>query len=196
MPRTETTIRTLLTFSELSPERQQAAIDYYRENYAADDADTWSDEWRGSMDGAREAFNFKDAEGRNAWNAGYPGTYRTVDTDPALPENEETGEPVNLKGVRAWKWAVREWLPLIESECPWTGYCGDEAFLAPMRKFLASPSSFDSLESVLEDCASSFVKAWESDIDYCYEDDTIRDRLSDGIDEWEWNAGSESGRPV
>jgi hypothetical protein len=79
------------------------------------------------------------------------------------------GDPERKNKARRWHNAS---LTEESSSCPFTGYCGDEDLLDPLRKFLAEGVKADearpatqrsTLADLLDDCVSSWLRAYEAD---------------------------------
>ena len=70
-----------------------------------------------------------------------------------------------LKGVRLWKFLVNNYAKEVEKDCPFTGYCMDEALLDPIRRFLERPDQDTSLRDLIEDSLNSWLHACERDHD-------------------------------
>lgn len=52
---------------------------------------------------------------------------------------------------------------LKETCCPFTGYCGDEDFLGPIREFILSPCKYTTLPNLIESCVEEVLKSMEKD---------------------------------
>ena len=132
----------------------------------------WADEWRNSLDAFAKIAPLSIGE----WNVGYPGTYVSFTMD----EDDNYGNGIEeLSGVRAWKWLVNNgWKKLADGQdCPFTGYCGDETLLDPIREALANPSRIVSLYDVFNDCLQSWAHGFEADIDHWESDEAIREDI-------------------
>lgn len=158
--RTET--RTLYTYDELSERAQERARDGARSSGWYGDA--WAEEWRDTLKSASAVFGVSVD-----WEVGGRGTYCSVTFDVA-----DVGE---LRGVRAWKYAHAQWAEAIAAECPFTGYCGDESFLDPLRAFLKRPALDVTLADVFVDCGASWASAWESDMEFQQSDEYVGEDL-------------------
>lgn len=62
------------------------------------------------------------------------------------------------------------------TDCPFTGFCADDAMLQPMRDFVADPTSrpatYD-LNDLMGDCVSAFNSAWLRDCEWYMSDECI-----------------------
>ena len=54
---------------------------------------------------------------------------------------------------------------ILDNCCPLTGYCVDDAILAPIYKFMASPDNYQTLEDIMNDCLQSWVYACRDDVE-------------------------------
>lgn len=180
--RTETT--TVYRFSELSEEAQQRAVEKHAETA---DTDAWEAEWQDSLKCAQEVLSGLGLSWKvSDWNVSPwrpSGVYACVDCDPDdLTEDGRgwyTGDKP-LRGVRLWKWLhANGWAKAIAKDCPFTGYCADEAFLAPLREFMRRPHRNIGIDDLLTDCAESWARAWADDIEYQASEECARQYLTD-----------------
>lgn len=156
-------------FSELSDEAKTNAIEHARNNGWYGDA--WEAEWRRSLDKASDALGFKV----NNWSVGGRGTFCSIELDESIGE---------LSGVRAWKWLQNNGvLDAIKEHGPFTGYCGDESLLGPLRDFIRMPDS-QTLEDIYQDCVSSWAHAWERDMEWQQSDEYIAEDLEANVHEF------------
>jgi len=112
-----------------------------------------------------------------------------------------------LAGVRLWKYLqnngyltiANKWHPkhskrgpvvsVLDGECPFTGYCFDETLIDPIREFIARPDNSKTMQDLINDSASRWVKAYLADWEYAYTDESIIDALD--ANEYEF---TESGK--
>jgi hypothetical protein len=52
-----------------------------------------------------------------------------------------------------------------ETCCPFTGYCGDEDFLDPIREFILDPCKYTTLPDLIESCIEEVLESMENDYD-------------------------------
>ena len=154
---------TLYHYGELSESAQERARDNARSSGWVGDA--WNQEWRESLERAYAALDFPAGEAPDWEVSRYSGSYCR------LPEHENS----NLAGVRAWKFIQANYARVL-ADCPFTGYCGDDAFLDPLRAFLKRPTAA-TLQEVFQDCADSWAQAFEADIVSQFEDEYVADFL-------------------
>ncbi len=219
MPRTET--RTLFTFSELSPEAQDRAIQAYRDSGACeDDATAWDHEWRESRaamvklferelcatlqlhryDGSlcdvvcpaeSQADDWTDDLGAHAMQGIRLRTYVLNNLDTALVYDDASLKAKRRRYLTGSLIGREHYRTLSAGDivdCPFTGTGMDESYLAPLRAFLADPRKDGMLRWDMEDLARECIEggdqAWESEREYAYSDDAIRERLHDGDTEY------------
>lgn len=148
---------TLYSYDELTPEAQEKACEAYRSNGMDYH---WSSEWRDSLRGFLGAFpvNLKN------WSVSTCGQtwfkYAMMNDDEA----DLTGQ------------ALADILPVLGEECPFTGYCGDESFLAPYRAFMLKPDE-RSYSELMSDCLDSGFNDWQADMEHQESDEYIVDFL-------------------
>lgn len=159
--RTET--RTLYRYSELSPEAQGRACEEARA--AGWGEDCWSAEWRQALEGACVALGWSV----KGWSV---GAFSDADCRLEVPESGA------LVGVRAWKFLQNSGaFDVIAGDCPFTGYCGDESFLAPLRKFQARPDPRLTLAELAEQCGDAWARDWRADMEHSLSDEAIGESL-------------------
>lgn len=73
-------------------------------------------------------------------------------------------------------WQLTRWEePTKENSCPFTGYCGDESFLDPIREFLRRPDNETTLYELAKKATESWAEGWRMDMasqrsdEYLYE---------------------------
>jgi len=163
MPRTITT--TVYEFEELDDDAKQNAIESH--NLArAGEGSPWEHEWRDTLNTAIQAL---DLEHRNWY----------LETESLTPRDRAVGE---LEGVRAWKWLHNNDVPEVIGEigsCPFTGYCGDESFLEPLRTFLRRPEAGTDLDQLFRECLQSWARDWEADDEYQRSEEVVSGLLVD-----------------
>lgn len=82
----------------------------------------------------------------------------------------------DFSGVRLWKYLMKNYIfesarhnkrgeSILRGNCPFTGYCLDENFLDPIRKFIERPTNI-SFKELMEKCVYEALKGIEQDYDY------------------------------
>lgn len=159
---------TVYTFDELSDDAKARALDSYRDKFSHFIGSDWSEEWRRSIESAQDAFGFRIRD----WSVNqfdYSFSRLVIDDLGDFPENPS--------GVRLWKYLRNSGLAdRVSDDCPWTGYCGDEAFLDPFRDFMLRPDA-RSWGELVADCVESFFRVWQLDVEYQYSDEAIRETI-------------------
>ena len=111
-----------------------------------------------------------------------------------VPKREDM---LNRTKNRARKWHNAR-LVEEESSCPFTGYCGDEDLLDPLRKFLAEGFKADearpvtqrsTLTDLLDDCVRSWLKSFEEDYEYQHTLECFKEMAE--TDGWEFTENGE-----
>lgn len=97
------------------------------------------------------------------------------------PEQEPTG-------VRLWKWIVNQsgWTAYCNGDCPFTGYCGDEPLMDPIREFIARPTQGTTLADLLGECVHRWAIEWRNDMECQCEDESLIDAIE--ANEYEFTA--------
>ena len=176
---------TLYAFSELSEEAQARAIDTASQDpYRGSD---WDNEWRDSLTEACKVLPMRV----DRWEVNYCGSYACAEF------TEEYGyyqDAESLSGVRAWKWLHNNGIAEAIGEpgsCPFTGYTGDESLLDPLRSFLRAPDACTLGELMLQ-CADSWAQGWQTDIEWQFSEECLREELESDDEEVYLADGSRS----
>lgn len=181
---------TTYSFSELSLEAQQNAIDNFiqskREYF-------WGNEGIQSIKEGLEFFGAKLADY-------LVGPYSHSYANFYYPENKDisgmrlrTYLQNNFYGAfftrnaqgeykkRGEKWAYKRYskIQYKKTECPFTGYCVDESFMLPMWQFLARPTDI-SLVDLLGECVNSAISDIVLDMEYQDSEEFARNELLNG----------------
>ena len=181
MTRFETTTVELFAFSELDSEAREVAVSERMTRNAEDPI--WCDEWRDSLTGGADAFGLTIQDWRvDPWGASYvtmAADWEGLCLDYGYGGDEPTG-------VRLWKLlgrVIREWeessgkVMLNGGGCPFTGYCGDENFLDPLREFMSRPKAGVDFETLMGECCDSWAKGYASDLEWQAGEERARDEL-------------------
>lgn len=164
MPRTIET--TVYQFDELSERAKERARDWYRSGVCW----SWSEEWWDSAQAFSQIAPIKITEAD--YNRAHVSYRWTGDDDVA-----------NLEGVRAWKWLHNNgWFEWAAREktgaCTLTGYCGDAPFADPLiDDYLHHPARVPDLKQVFYEMAQSWVREAQSDMEYCYSDESVDENI-------------------
>lgn len=152
-------------FDELSEKAQEKAIQDYIDS---EREYSWMDDNIESIKQGLTHFGFSMG---NRYRIEYASANRSY-----VPIEGHDDEVRELSGVRLWKYLTNNHLdywckyekkrkPLLEGNCPFTGYCVDENFLDPIRNFMKKPTDISFIE-LMEECVYEGLKAIEVDFDY------------------------------
>lgn len=172
------TIRTkVYQFNELSESAQSTAISNFinleREFF-------WGDEWMQSLKQGLEFYGFELGNRYSIDYSSASGSYA-----PVISNHDNNIE--DLSGVRLWKYLQNNYStyfckydkkqkPTLDGNCPFTGYCGDENFLEPIREFIKKPSNI-TFSELMEECVFNTLKGCEQDHDYQNSEEYAREEL-------------------
>ena len=161
----------LYKFDELSEEAKEKAF----ENWSNSEREYfWMDENLESLKQGLQHFGF---ELKN-WSIDYYCATNAYLKIVYQNSNGYVDEEDTLSGVRLWKFINNNMLDywckykkkyqrgkLLNGSCPFTGYCGDESFLAPIRTFMKQPEDI-TFQELMEECAHEVMKAIEADYEF------------------------------
>lgn len=71
----------------------------------------------------------------------------------------------------------RSRIKIINTCCPFTGVCFDEDILEPIRKFIAKPNKYTTLENILRECVSSCEQSADRVVEYENSFEYIKDTI-------------------
>lgn len=198
MPTTITT--TVYSFDELSDDAKQHAIDQERRNGRSCPTEIpWCSEYGDSLQAFCERFGVTTKVGYDdrsyiqestlpEYGENIQGlrlrTYLLNNYDDVLYQREEryAEQSLSLLEMMAGRQRKSRISRIFREEtcCPFTGFCGDENLLDPIRAFVKDPTSkpatYD-LNDLLTDCVHSFNLAWEAEVNDYYSDETISEYL-------------------
>lgn len=162
----------VFTYDELSPEAQEAAIAEVRD--AWDHAEHISEEYLATLKAAEEAFHL----GRTQFEVDYGRGWAKPDFS-GWYDYDDSHVGMTARGDEARAYFRENWGKLLDSkECPWTGYCCDEALLRGLREFLADEEDQSStVKEVLVFCFDSWAQAWGDEIEYLHSDEAVAETI-------------------
>lgn len=153
-------------YAELGGKAQKVALNNMREGMEFH----WGDEYIDSIKKGCEHFDFE----LKHWSIDWDSSARSSFT-LSSSHSEEVDE---LSGARLWKFIQNNsYLKyrnkyhnnrldnLLDGDCPFTGYCGDENFLDAVREFIAKPTNM-TFKELIEECVERTIKAGCADWDY------------------------------
>src|SRR5690606_34647261 len=151
-------------FEELSEEAKDRA--YYK----------WLDrrEYPWARDNEASLYAFAEMFGVKIIDYGYGGGSR-----PYIRYETSDWDGYRLKGVRLWKFLMNNYAKEVEKDCPFTGYCMDEALLDPIRRFLERPERDTSLRDLVEESLNAWLHACERDHDDWFSRDMFEQEAED-----------------
>jgi hypothetical protein len=154
----------IYTYEELTPEAREKACEQYRQ--AGMDYH-WSDEWRDSLKGFSDTFPIR----LRTWEV---STHSHTSFNFGMTNDNIE----DVKGVRLYKYLQNNYnmKDLLSGNCPFTGYCGDESFLAPLQAFMKKPDN-RTFRELMNDCLENGFSDWQKDMEYQESDDYIADHL-------------------
>ncbi len=190
--RTETV--TIYKFSELSEKGKKTAIENHRENYTEF---FWVDEWMQSVKKGLEAFGAKlknwDIDCQNINCSSWQIENHNDNTEQMtgrrlrtwllnnyshnFSEAKHYGEFLpkeKRKGNKYYPYYSK--IQKVKTECPFTGYCGDEYFLDVFREFIKKPDG-RTLDELLEDATEKAFRGMERDCEWQLSDEYISEEL-------------------
>ena len=149
MPTTKTV--TLYKYEELSPKAQEKALEtHQRLNVEF----AWEYDWQQSLEKCLQHFDLR------------------INHRESLEFLNDALE--HLKGIRLWKF-INACYTIPEESCPFTGYCGDDSFLHPVRKFLLRPDTDTTGYELFRDCLYSWQQDVEGDHEYQLSEDNLKE---------------------
>lgn len=156
------------TFDELSDDAKEKAFERFLNT---DREYFWMDENKHSIEKGLEHFNCSMG---NRWEIDWSSANQSY--VPVVIDLQYSDEIAELSGVRLWKFINngymqyfckydKKYKPLLDGNCPFTGYCVDENFLDPIRNFMKKPTN-TTFKELMEECVYECLKAIEADYDH------------------------------
>lgn len=167
--RTYTETKTVYTFDEL-PRSVQVDV---MQNYRMNDEFPWERDWAESLDAFCEWLCVKGV----TYEYGCRGAYISFTTCSLTPP--DGFEEFVMRGVRLWKWLQTN-LEVPKNSCPFTGYCGDEDLLEPLRSFLEDPRTQPTsvtMSELVQKCLERWLSCASMDLDYWDSEECIIEEI-------------------
>lgn len=161
---------TLYKFSELSEESKKVAIGHKRD---IDCEFHWFYDYLNSLKSGLKFFNFELKDYSIDW-----GTFEFCEFEIKASFDDSI---LSLYGIRLYKYIVNNYDIKNLKDCPFTGYCGDEDFLAPVRDFLKKPYDI-TFEHLMEKCCERLIKSGCDDYEHQISDERISEQLENSDD--------------
>lgn len=163
----------LYKFEELDDKAKERAI---RQEYDSRcvEGNPWGSEWISAWEAIKTEFHINDRGNKE---------YATwINPDEGYWDDNITGEA-------AWQYVKDNWGSF--EDCPWTGFCADESFLDPIRKWVADMKSRPDWETLsvwelIKECVRSFKRCWDQDNEDYYSDEQITEYLIDDPNNYEY----------
>jgi len=133
-------------FEELSEEAKDRALEDWCA-FLFDSGFAWADEY---FDSIKEGIKAFDCDLKD-WSIDWLDENRSSVKVSAW----ETGEDEEERDLEAILTDDYKEKIFSEGGCPFTGFCGDEDFLDPIRDFLKKPDKETTMEELMRDCAYS-----------------------------------------
>ena len=142
-------------YNELSEEAKETALDEWIDSISEF---VWMDEYLDSIQAGLKAFDCT----LDDYNIDWLDTNRTSIKISAW-DLEEDKEERDIETV-----LNEDYKDVIFSKdgCPFTGFCGDENFLDPIRAFLKNPDKETTMKELMDDCVYSVLTAARKDAEY------------------------------
>lgn len=68
-------------------------------------------------------------------------------------------------------------IQLVDTSCPFTGYCADESLLDPIRKFMKAGSAPLTYQQLMEDCLHSWGRTCRDDMAWILADEQVDEAI-------------------
>lgn len=155
------------TFEELSDEAKQKAIETYRNS---EHGFFWQNEWQDSLDAFCKEFGLD---------------WKSWDIYQGIEMQQGADEFPDVYGSKL-KWHLNRFhlkkknehgRKMLDGHCYFTGFCGDEDILDPIRKFMKDKKATDTFHDLMYACLQSWLSAVRADYESQQEDDYIKEHL-------------------
>ena len=168
--------KTIITYSfdELDQEIQEKIAETWRAN----DCFFWSDEWIDSLKGFAEYFgiNLKDWS-VDSYGPSYVNFDFKWDDQQRYKDSDDSLARSEISGFRLYKMLLNRYSADSMESCCFTGYCGDEALMKPIREFIKKPSKYFDFNYLIDCCFDEWIKAFKKDIEHWESFDCIKEEI-------------------
>jgi len=168
--------QTIITYSfdELPIETQEQIADSWRDG----DYFFWGDEWQDSLHKFANYFGLHVEDWRiDLWGQSYVKFYFYDDDYDKFYDDPNSLARSDISGVRLYKKLINRYDAHDMKDCPFTGYCGDESLLKPIRDFIKRPCKHTSFYELIDECFDNWIREYKADIEYWESFDCIRDEI-------------------
>lgn len=164
-------------FDELEENVRQRIVNHWRD----DDSFFWSEDWINSLNAFADYF---DIEIKNYSVGDYSHNFvrfRFRDDDwDYNPDCANSHTRSDTQGVRLFKMLNNRYYvsDVLSKDCPFTGYCGDEDLLRPIREFMKKPDNRKTFYELIDDCFDEWLNGFQSDYEHWLSDDCIAEEIA------------------
>lgn len=172
-------------YEELSEEAQEHALEQYQQDEYS--GTHWQEENLESIKKGLEHFDWKLSD----WSIDY---WCATNGYTKIEPHGLDDDAAELAGVRLWKYLNnngylkyfcqydKKVKNLLDGNCPFTGYCGDENFLDPVRKFIERPDD-RTFRELMNDCVYEGLKLIQTDYEHQMSEQFFKEEC-EGNDRW------------
>lgn len=148
-----TVTQKIYTIGELSKDAQERAHAQYLEGIDY----FWGDEWKESMEEFCKLFPVKVTD--YEISTGSP-TFAHIDLTCSDEIADFSGDALRVYLMQNFKETIE-----AKDGCPFTGYCGDESLLTPIRQFLKAKTRNDTMRELMQECLDTWAADWKADME-------------------------------
>ena len=167
---------TTYSFDELPVETQEQIADSWRN----DDYFFWGDEWRDSLHKFADCFGLHVKDWCiDLYGQSYVEFEFEDDNYYKFYFGENNLATSEIGGVRLYKLIINNHFisKVIKKDCPFTGFCGDESLLKPIRDFIKQPCKHTSFYELIDECFDNWIKDYKVDLEYWHSFDCIKEEI-------------------
>lgn len=172
---------TTYDFDELSEDAKEKAVEHFQ---SLDGIYVWGEDNVESLKGFARWINGKHDYSISLWGDSWAKVKVEGDYEIEISENEfEMLDCADMRGEDLLNFLKEKhyfqnkysdgWFTLENSSCPFTGYCGDEDLLDPMREYIKNPDSETTLQELVNKCCERWVKSYVQDWEFAYSEEGI-----------------------
>ena len=184
-------------YDELSESAKQFAIDSMRTKLGNTECEIINDEFSCTLDKIKELFNIRvrvhDSYGKAFCTFDVNGQYSEFEDEPRMLVRWINNEvlPYYQKGKYYSKYPKsRRSKVMFVNNWNLTGCYSDDAVDKAVANWTESVKNGETIRDFIENMLDKFMAEWNRELDYCYTDECIAERL-----EWDDFEFLESGKP-